>query len=225
LLLERFQVPQPFVPDPPPLPHGFGTGLGHDSFAPFSSGLVAFPGLIIADPRSGDKGRALFGPSESVKLQIMEPPYDQTTAYHEAGHAVVALALGRPIHQVSILPNRGHLGICEFGKGVFRPSEDWLEREILIALGGIAAEARFTGDYSWDGAGLDFQYVRKLTVQRAGERRAERLERRLLSKVEHLLAQEGHWRAVELIAAELLRCGEISGRAARHLFERGCDAC
>src|SRR5216683_3178433 len=148
----------------------------------------------------------------------MDSPHDSTTAYHEAGHAVVALALGRPVHHISILPDRKQLGHCEFGKGVFRPSEDWLEREILIALGGVAAEARHTGDYAWDGAARDRQYVRRLAVERAGERRAERLERRLLAKAEHLLAQEGHWRAVELIAAELLRCGAISGRAARHLF-------
>src|SRR5688500_7272314 len=98
----------------------------------------------------------------------MTKPLDQTTAYHEAGHAVVALALGRPVQFVSIRPNREHLGICEFGKGVFRPSEDWLEREILIALGGVAAEARLTGDYAWDAAGRDFRYVHTLTVQRAG---------------------------------------------------------
>ncbi|HKI31357.1 MAG TPA: hypothetical protein VKA46_05790 [Gemmataceae bacterium] len=151
----------------------------------------------------------------------MNPPCDPATAYHEAGHAVVALALSRPIHRVSVLPDGQFLGLCRFGKGVFRPSEDWLEREILIALGGIAAEARHTGDYAWDGAARDQQYVRRLAVQRAGERQAERLERRLLAKTEHLLAQEGHWRAVELIAAELLQRGVISGRTARHLFDRG----
>jgi ATP-dependent Zn protease len=155
----------------------------------------------------------------------MEPQFDETTAYHEAGHAVVALALGRPVQRVSVLPDRVHLGQCEFRKGEFRPTEDWLEREMLIALAGIAAEARHTDNYAWEGAGRDLQYVRLLAVQRAGESRAERLERRLLSKVEHLLAQEGHWRAVELIAAELLRRGAISGRAARHLFERGCNEC
>jgi len=155
----------------------------------------------------------------------MEIPHNEPTAYHEAGHAVVALALGRPVQRISVLPDRDFLGQCAFGKGVYRPSQDWLEREILIALGGLAAEARHTGTYAWDGAARDQRLVRRLAVQRAGERRAERLERRLLAKAEHLLSQEGHWRAVELIAAELLRCGIISGRAARHLFERGCAAC
>jgi ATP-dependent Zn protease len=155
----------------------------------------------------------------------MEAQYDETTAYHEAGHAVVALALGRPVQHVTVLADRESAGQCEFGKSVFRPSEDWLEREILISLGGIAAEARHTGNYAWDGAARDQQYVRRLTVQRAGERQAERLQRRLLAKAEHLLAKEGHWRAVELIVAELLRRGSISGRAARQLFEQGCGAC
>jgi ATP-dependent Zn protease len=155
----------------------------------------------------------------------METPHNEATAYHEAGHAVIALALGRPVQHVSILPDRELLGQCAFGKAVFRPSQDWLEREILIALAGLAAEARHTGNYAWDGAARDQQFVRRLAVQRAGERRAERLERRLLAKAEHLLSQEGHWRAVELIAAELLRCGVLSGRAARHLFDRGCAEC
>ncbi len=151
----------------------------------------------------------------------MESNIDEATAYHEAGHAVLALLLDRPVQCVSILPDRDHLGICEFGKRVYRPSEDWLEREILIALGGLAAEARFTGIYAWDGAARDQQYVRRLSVQRAGERRAEKLERRMLAKAEHLLADAGSWRAVELIAAELLRQREISGRTVKHLFDRG----
>jgi ATP-dependent Zn protease len=150
----------------------------------------------------------------------MDESHDETTAYHEAGHAVLALALGRPVQCVSVLPDHEFLGTCEFGKAIFRPSEDWLEKEMLIALGGLAAEARHTGDYAHAAAAKDLQYVRRLALQRAGERRAERLERRLLAKAEHLLARDEHWRAVELIAAELMRCGEISGRAARHLFGR-----
>jgi ATP-dependent Zn protease len=155
----------------------------------------------------------------------MDPPALVATAYHEAGHAVVALALGRPVHGVSALPNRDRLGHCEFRKGVYRPSEDWVEREILIALGGIAAEAIHSGAYAWEEAERDLQYVRDLTEQRAGRRQAGRLERRMLAKAEHLLAKPDHWRAVELIATELLKHGEISGRAARHLFDHGCRTC
>ena len=153
--------------------------------------------------------------------EIPEPPAeDVATAYHEAGHAVAALALDRPVVKVSILADRDRAGICFFGKAVFRPSEDWLEREVLIALAGMAAEARQTGEYNRDAAARDLRYARGLAVQRAGnERQAERLERRLLSKAEHLLEREVHWRAVERIAAELLRAGAISGRQARHLFE------
>src|SRR5690348_11686681 len=106
----------------------------------------------------------------------MEPPYDEITAYHEAGHAAVSLVLGRPVHEVSVLPDHEFMGVCQFGKAVFRPSEDWLEREMLIALGGLAAEAMHTGTYARDAANRDLKYVRRLAVQRAGERQADRLE-------------------------------------------------
>src|SRR5882724_6017046 len=142
------------------------------------------------------------------------------TASHEAGHAVMALALGRPVDHVSIRPDARYAGHCEFRKAVFRPSEDWLEREMLIALAGLAAEALHTGDYDWDGAARDMRYARSLALDRAGsERKAERLADRMLSKAEHVLSKPTHWRAVERLAGELLRVGEISGRAARHFFD------
>jgi len=148
------------------------------------------------------------------------PEQQEATAYHEAGHAVVALALGQPVHRVSMVPTQDHLGRCELRKGGPRASQDWLECQILITLGGLAAEAKHTGVYAWEMAIRYRQYVRQLAMERAGAKRAERLEQRLLAKVEHLLARAGHWRAVELIAAELLRRGVVSGRAARHFFEQ-----
>jgi len=149
---------------------------------------------------------------------------DEATAFHEAGHAVAALVLDRPVVKVSIQPDRDRLGICAFGKAVFRPSQDWLEREILIALAGMAAEARHTGEYDREAAGRDLRYARELLMQRAGsERQAERLERRMLSKVEHLLEQGSAWNAVVSIAEALLQQGEISGRQARHLFDECRD--
>ena len=145
--------------------------------------------------------------------------FDPRTAYHEAGHAVVALALGRPVHKVSVLPNTERLGACEFRKGVQRPSEDWVETEVLISLAGMVAEARVTGSYDTGGADRDLRYVRKLTLTRASDRAVDRLEKRLLAKTENLLGDEQLWRAVEWIAKELLIHGQISGRAARHFYE------
>src|SRR5262245_21324830 len=150
----------------------------------------------------------------------MEQPHDEATAYHEAGHAVIALTLGRTIHKVSVLPNRERLGECRFGKGSAKPTDDWIEREILIALGGLAAEARQTGTYATDEATQDLRFVRRLALERKSERAVERYEQRMLDKVEYMLSDDGNWNAVQLIAAELLKHGTISGRTARHLFEQ-----
>lgn len=145
----------------------------------------------------------------------------EITAYHEAGHAVAALTLGRPVAWVSVRPDRQFLGICAFGKGVFRPSEDWVEREAVIALAGPAAEAGFTGELDWAAAARDHDYAFDLARGRGGDdRRAERLVKRWFAKADHLLGREDAWAAVERIAAELVRVEEISGRAARHLLER-----
>jgi len=146
------------------------------------------------------------------------PEYDIATAYHEAGHAVVALAHDRPVHRVSVLPNQLHLGVCEFRKGVQRGSVDFVEQEILISLAGMVAEARHTGKYDRAAAGRDLRHVRTLALQRATEKQLDRYERRMLAKVENLLNDEATWAAVENIAAELMKHGQISGRAALHLY-------
>ena len=152
-------------------------------------------------------------------IKTPAPQFDPRTAYHEAGHAVVALALGRPVHKVSVLPNTERLGACEFRKSVQRPSEDWVETEILISLAGMVAEARLTGSYDTGGADRDLRYVRKLTLMRASDRTVDRLEKRMLAKTENLLGDDELWQAVESIAKELLIHGQISGRAARHFYD------
>lgn len=145
----------------------------------------------------------------------------EATAYHEAGHAVSALTLGRPVSWVSIRPDRKYLGICTFGKSVFRPSEDWLEREAIIALAGPAAEAGLMGEFDWLGASRDRDYAHSLARSRSGDdKKADRLVKRWLAKADHLLGRGNTWESVERIASELVRLEELSGRAVRHLFER-----
>jgi ATP-dependent Zn protease len=148
------------------------------------------------------------------------------TAYHEAGHAVMALSLGRLIQKVTILPGKSQfgevrLGACEIRKGRSKASKDLLEDEALILLAGMVAEARFTGQYCQQGATQDLGKIRRLLHNRASsENQLERLQRRLLDKTEHLLRDERHAKAIELIAGELIQKTTISGRAVRHFFEQ-----
>jgi len=107
-----------------------------------------------------------------------------------------------------------------FGKSVFRPSEDWLEREAIIALAGPAAEAGLTGEMDWSGAALDHDYAFALARRRCGDdKKADRQIKRWLAKADHLLGFGNTWESVERIATELVRLEEISGRAVRHLFD------
>lgn len=153
--------------------------------------------------------------------EIASPDPRLLTAYHEAGHAVIAMAVGRPLHKVTIAANRNRLGLCHVQKGRARASKDWLEDEILILLAGMAAESQLSGAYNLGGAQQDLKMARRLAIMRAGnEQQAERLERRLLTKTEHLLTDEGHWNAVQDIAKDLLERETISGRAALHWFNQ-----
>ncbi|MGE0608457.1 MAG: cell division protein FtsH [Pirellulales bacterium] len=146
---------------------------------------------------------------------------ESATAYHEAGHAAIAIYLGRAVQQVSVRPNQTRLGQCQLKKGRRRASHDPIETEILIRLAGLAAEARHTGQYGWAGAAQDLREVRLLTQARAnGERQIARLERRMLDKAEHILERPGVWRAIEQIALQLLQATTISGRAAHHFYEQ-----
>jgi len=148
------------------------------------------------------------------------------TAFHEAGHAVMAMIVDRPVQKVTITPTHGplggvRLGVCKMKKGRLKASKDWLEDDVLILLAGMVAEARFTGAYCNQGAATDLRAVRRLLQNRGGsERQIERLERRLLDKTEHLLSDERYAAAIARIAQELMEHATLSGRAVRHWFDQ-----
>lgn len=165
--------------------------------------------------------RAINSTPHSRQLRPQPTPQERlSTAFHEAGHAVVALALGRVVGKVTIEPKQMKLGQCEIKKGRFGPRHDHLETEMLVLLAGPAAEARHVGRYDWAAASQDLKDLRGLARHRApNDRQAARLERRMLDKVESLLDDVALWETVCMIANALVEKTEISGRAARHLFE------
>ncbi|MGD9538386.1 MAG: ATP-dependent zinc metalloprotease FtsH [Alphaproteobacteria bacterium] len=79
------------------------------------------------------------------KSRILNPKERETVAFHEMGHALVALSLpgSDPVHKVSIIPR----GIGALGYTIQRPTEDRylmsraeLENKMAVLLGGRAAE-------------------------------------------------------------------------------------
>ena len=148
------------------------------------------------------------------------------TAYHEAGHAVMAISLGRSIQKVTIQPGKSQrgqtqLGVCEIQKGRFKPTKNMLEDDVLILFAGMVAEARSTGQYCHQGASQDIRAIERMLEDRArNESQMVKLQRRLLDKAEHILHDEGHSHAIELIARELIEKTTISGRAVRHFFDQ-----
>ncbi|HYF09029.1 MAG TPA: ATP-dependent zinc metalloprotease FtsH [Acetobacteraceae bacterium] len=95
--------------------------------------------------------------------RLLNPREREIVAFHEIGHALVALSLpgADPVHKVSIIPR----GIGALGYTIQRPTEDRflmtreeLERKMMVLLGGRAAELVVFGHLS-TGAADDLQRV------------------------------------------------------------------
>lgn len=149
----------------------------------------------------------------------------EATAYHEAGHAVMAWLVGRPVQKVTITEGQmqfgTRLGLCELKKGKSKSSDDPLEDIVLIMLAGMVAEAKFTGADASRGAAEDLLNVQRLLSSRASTpRQLDKLFRRMLDKAEYLLDDSPNWQAVVSVAGELLAKTTISGRAVVHYCEQ-----
>ncbi|SCY98281.1 ATP-dependent zinc metalloprotease FtsH [Microvirga guangxiensis] len=85
--------------------------------------------------------------------RLLNPREREVVAYHEMGHALVAMALPGvdPVHKVSIIPR----GVGALGYTIQRPTEDRflmtreeLENKMAVLLGGRAAELLVFGHLS-----------------------------------------------------------------------------
>ena len=87
------------------------------------------------------------------KNRVLNPREREVVAYHEMGHALVAMSLPGTdrVHKVSIIPR----GVGALGYTIQRPTEDRflmtaqeLEHKIMVLLGGRAAEKLVFGQLS-----------------------------------------------------------------------------
>jgi cell division protease FtsH len=97
------------------------------------------------------------------KNRLLNPHERRIVAFHEMGHALVAMSLPGtdPVHKISIIPR----GIGSLGYTIQRPTEDRylmtreeLENKMAVLLGGRAAE-RLVFDHLSTGAADDLAKV------------------------------------------------------------------
>jgi cell division protease FtsH len=109
------------------------------------------------------KDKIYMGPER--KSAVMREEERRNTAYHEAGHAVVAKVLPKadPVHKVTIMPRGMALGVTwqlpEFDR--VNLYKDRMLEELAILFGGRAAEEVFLNSMS-TGASNDFERATKM---------------------------------------------------------------
>ena len=88
------------------------------------------------------RDKVMMGPER--KSMVMSEDERKTTAYHEAGHALVSALLPNadPIHKVTIIPRGRALGMTAYLPENDNRSYDveYLSNRVMIAMGGRAAE-------------------------------------------------------------------------------------
>jgi ATP-dependent Zn protease len=102
------------------------------------------PGFMADAILIGRKGKHTPAPA------MCDPQTLRRIAIHEAGHAIVAMHLGREVYSLSIEGNGGSASIESLDQisiDRMAPAErqSWLEADLLIQMGGIAAEWEFCG--------------------------------------------------------------------------------
>lgn len=145
------------------------------------------------------------------------------TAYHEAGHAVVAEALGRRVKSVEVDSQGGLMRTQRLPKFDLRRSprslrERWeREREAIIYFAGLIAEEGLTGKRTLSGVGNDFEAVERiLSRKHSREEEVTAYGRWLYERCVSILQQ--NWAAVERLAETLATVRKINGKAIRKLI-------
>ena len=154
----------------------------------------------------------------------------EATAYHEAGHAVVALDLRRAVRYLTIVPEGGSLGHVANAKppASFQPDLNsdrktgaWIEREVMIGLAGLVAEGIFRGRHNHIGASSDLHKVSLLASYHYGDGEV------LTKWVDYMLASTKArvgapriWIQVEAIAAELMLHGRLGAKRIREVCKQ-----
>lgn len=154
-------------------------------------------------------------------------------AYHEAGHAVMAVYCRMGLGSVSIIPGEGFLGVCKTSK---QPSlakcdhvssteiDRRLNKKIMVAVAGDVAESLHSGKKNPSYAkSKDLAQAFGMANRICGdEEEAYALVDYLTISTRNVLRMESYWDAVTALAKELLEKKKVSGRKAKAIIESAC---
>jgi len=149
------------------------------------------------------------------------------TAYHEAGHAVVAYFLGVRLKKVSIFPNKDYVGIVLHEKVVrgLAPETDTslrnfdrMEKLARIAIAGNIAQ-KIHAPRSHGGASSDHQTVVDLAFMLNGSSEAANAWIEWL-KISVKDALKTRWLFVDAVARELAKEKELNREEILEVFMR-----
>jgi hypothetical protein len=150
----------------------------------------------------------------------------KVVAYHEAGHAVVAIGLGRVFTSVSIISTHESHGVTRF-----EPPPNWydpvgkiddrhrlfIEREVLIELAGDAAVLRFKGRRNWLGARSDNESAVDQASYLFGGKVLQAYMAFMRERALATVVAEHCWIQIEALAATLVEERELTGDRAREV--------
>lgn len=157
-------------------------------------------------------------------IEIIDDPL-RLTAYHEAGHAVMAQLCGRRITEVEIVGDEDHTGSVRSLRFTGEhPSEHDpalptapIERRLLCTAAGLVAESMVSGRRDWDEGSEDLDLAVGLAMKVVGD--CERVIPFLGIVREHTedLLQR-NWQAVEALAETLVKQRRMTGDEVRRLL-------
>jgi hypothetical protein len=147
------------------------------------------------------------------------------SAYHEAGHAVLARALCVPAGKASIIKDEENLGYHESADpietnkfwlsiGRVRPKRHARDACAMVAMAGAVAETIFLGE-RYGGHWADLEKIERLIPEDPEDRLKTRL-----SDATNMLARR-HSTRIDLLAAMLRACGTLEGWEIDKIFRIG----
>jgi len=147
------------------------------------------------------------------------------TAYHEAGHAVMAELCGQHVTEVEIVGDAEHTGSVQSLRFAEEHASEHdpgiptapIERRLLCTAAGMVAESMVSGRRGWDDGSEDLDAAVRLAMQVVGdcERVIPYLEI-VRDHAENLMRM--NWSAVQALAGALMDRRRMSGEEVRRLL-------